>query len=144
MTEPAGRAARAVPSPARALGSRQPHLFVLTLLLVILILALTAPVSTAAVGEEDDGELAVEVTGVNPPFLVPGQPLTVTGTLANGTGAAVPTATLELRLQGRPPGSRFALNAWLDPDVERATQLLVRETVDDALPAVPHGPSPFR
>jgi hypothetical protein len=90
-----------------------------------------APAPAAAV----DGEVTVEITGVEPAYLTPDDPLVVTGTVRNGTTEAVADADVSLRLQRSSPISRRSLDAWLDTDNAFRTLPLAEQAVPEPLGA---------
>lgn len=118
-----------VPVPRRAGPHRFPTFLVL-LLGAVGLLGWSSPTSSAT---EHEPGLVVEVTEVSPAFLVPGQPLTVAGTVTNGSATELDGIALDLRLQRAALGSRFAMDVWLDPDADHATLELGRQAIDAPL-----------
>lgn len=121
-------------APGRTVGRGPRALVVLLLLLAAVLVAPSAP-SAAASAQERDGALSVELTAVDPAFLSPGQDLSVRGVVRNGSSDALAAVTVTLALQRNPPGSRFALDAWLNPETRFATLLLDRRALGGPLPA---------
>ncbi len=108
----------------------------LTLLLVVCLLLVPAAAGrlapTASAAEHQDG-LELDLTGVSPAFLRPGEPLTVAGTLTNHATSPVADATVTLRLQRNAPRTRSAIDLWLDLDVRFATLQLARLNLERSL-----------
>lgn len=125
--------AGAVAAPAGALLAAALAAATLAATLAVVVL----PASPAAA----QGEVVVELTGIEPAYVTPEDPLTVRGTVRNGTTAALEEAVVSLRLQRTAPISRRSLDAWLDEGNEYRTFLLDDQSAEQPVP--PGGALPF-
>ncbi len=93
----------------------------------------TSPAGTTKGAGE--GSLEIDFTEIAPAVLRPDQPLTVSGTVTNGTDQDLSAPTLRLRMQRSTPISRTTLQRWLAPDSVFSTVLLAHEELPEKLPA---------
>lgn len=134
-----------VTSPAS--GARAPHRrstrrLLATSLAALLALGTAAPAHGATptpeptAAEDAASEMpALSVVAASDGMLRPGEPLTLTATLTDGSGAPVSAIPVTLSLGAQPIGDRAALGAWLaegdaDPGAQQIATPALSATVD--------------
>jgi Family of unknown function (DUF6049) len=78
-------------------------------------LALPASAATAAAAQSAGAPpVSIAITSVSPAYATPGKTVTVSGTITNTSGTAMPDLSIQLRSSGTPFSSRSALQEYAD------------------------------
>ncbi|WP_315501860.1 DUF6049 family protein, partial [Actinomyces radicidentis] len=96
--------------------------------------AVTPAVSRAA-DKVVDGKVTVTIDALDHEVLRGDEDLTVTGTIANGTDAAVSSLSLRVDVQNRTALSSAELAAWLDEDQTGGLTTVLTQDLDEAVEA---------
>lgn len=96
--------------------------------------AVTPAVSRAA-DKVVDGKVTVTIDALDHEVLRGDEDLTVTGTIANGTDAAVSSLSLRVDVQNRTALSSTELAAWLDEDQTGGLTTVLTQDLDEAVEA---------
>lgn len=96
--------------------------------------AVTPAVSRAA-DKVVDGNVTVAIDALDHEVLRGDEDLTVTGTIANGTDAAVSSLSLRVDVQNRTALSSAELAAWLDEDQTGGLTTVLTQDLDEAVEA---------
>lgn len=110
---------------ADSIPARRPALSFFALLVVpiamLLSMGATAlgatvlPATHALAASDDDSAVTIDLAPAGSTIVSPGQDLTVTAEITNGTSTALPAGTLDLYLAERALTTRSALDEWLRP-----------------------------